>query len=177
VTDRRPVIALDVDGVLNPAGAPTDLGPGWKIHRIEVPEVDVPRSPFVPGRGDRDISVDVCLNAGLHGAWITKMHAEGADVVWATTWEDAANGYLAPLLGIDPLPVGIRTTPEMRSRMQDSARAWKSRSLPRLFRGRPLAWVDNLADTWGLRAGREEEGDERIPDAHRRNRPAGSSPS
>ncbi|WP_203719044.1 HAD domain-containing protein [Asanoa siamensis] len=80
----RPLLLLDVDGVLSPfaaAGCP----PGYKEY------------PFFP---DED-PVWLCLD---HGAWLRQM-AEYFDLVWATGWGIEANRHIAPVLGLGQLPV------------------------------------------------------------------------
>lgn len=105
-TTQKPVVALDIDGVLNAGGAASYLGPGWEDHLLEIPAADLPDSPFVGGGGAHDLTFTATINPAAHGPWITRLR-EYADVVWATTWEQAANAVLAPLLGIDPLPVWL----------------------------------------------------------------------
>jgi hypothetical protein len=79
----RPVLLLDVDGVVNPydGGCP----PGYAEHDL------------FPGEEPVRINPD-------HGRWIIELLGH-YDVVWATGWNDEANDRLAPLLGIAPLPV------------------------------------------------------------------------
>lgn len=151
---RGPVIALDIDGVLSPDARPEDLGPGWVGHQVEIPADDVPDSPFVACGGDLALSLPVVLNPGRHASWITRLR-ERADPVWATTWEEAANTHLAPLLGIGPLPVGISVAVEKPrfgvARDRDAA-LWKAMSLARRYAGRPLVWIDDqnhrFAEGW-----------------------------
>jgi hypothetical protein len=72
----RPLLLLDVDGVLL-----------------------VVRSP-----GDEDEAIDD--EPTLHpeaGAWMAEL-ADAFDVVWATTWEHMANHVVAPALGMASLP-------------------------------------------------------------------------
>ena len=107
--NRKPVVALDVDGVLNAYGMDQDrLLPGWEMVTVDVPTADIPDSPFLPEvpREETAIPITMVVNPGLHGPWITELR-ERADVVWATTWEGMANAALCDVLGIEPLPVGI----------------------------------------------------------------------
>lgn len=147
---NRPVVALDIDGCLNAGGSPSYLGEGWEIHRVEMPAADLPDSPFIGGYGEQDLSIPVCINPSLHGTWITKLR-EHVDVVWATTWEHAANKYLAPLLGIDPLPVGISVRvqlPRFGDAKNHDSTAWKAMALGDAFRGRSLVWVDDYNESY-----------------------------
>ncbi|MER5642469.1 HAD domain-containing protein [Kitasatospora sp. NPDC002227] len=66
----RPLLYLDVDGVLNP-DHPT---PECTTHRI--------------------LDLDVHLSA-RHAAWLQEL-AGTYDLTWATTWEDHANTHLSP---------------------------------------------------------------------------------
>jgi hypothetical protein len=83
VTDpdhARPVVALDIDGVLNPLGEVE-----WHVATpLHVDARRVPDSPFLRGYGRLDLEVTVRLNPA-HGEWITRL-VERAQVVWATTW-------------------------------------------------------------------------------------------
>jgi hypothetical protein len=80
----RPVLLLDLDGVLNPFAAST-CPDGYVEHE------------FFPGEGPERY----CPG---HGAWIRELAAAG-DLRWASAWGEDANRLLAPLLGVDPLPV------------------------------------------------------------------------
>jgi hypothetical protein len=138
----RPVLALDIDGVLNPLVGREDL----VAHRVTLPAARLPRSPFILGFGESDLRLVVRTSAG-HAAWIQDVRSR-ADVVWATTWEHAANDLFAPLLGIDPLPVAVssvRHPPRpVHADTADSA-GWKAEALAEEFTGRPLVWVDDAA--------------------------------
>jgi len=80
----RPVLLLDLDGVLNPFAA-SPCPPGYLEH------------DFYPGEDP----VRYCPD---HAAWITELAAAG-DLRWATAWGEEANTLFAAKLGIDPLPV------------------------------------------------------------------------
>lgn len=142
----KPVVALDIDGVLNAINRAEVLGHGWEDHRVKIPARHLPASPFISGPGDRAMSLGLCLNPGLHGPWISKL-TEIAEVVWATTWEHAANHSLAPLLGIEPLPVGISVRTHKPDRYQwktSDSIGWKSQALEKAYDNRPLVWIDDL---------------------------------
>ena len=106
---------LDLDGVLNPFGAST-CPDGYVEHE------------FHPGEGpDR--------YCPAHGAWIAELAAVG-DVRWASSWGDDANTLLAPLLGIEPLPV-VRFPP-LALRPED-----KIPAIVEAAGDRPTAWIDD----------------------------------
>jgi hypothetical protein len=116
----RPLLFLDVDGVLNTYG-PRDAPPGFTEHDL-FPEDDEP----------------VRLNL-RHGEWISEA-LSAVDIAWATGWNQEANRLLAPLLGIPPLPVV--TMPSSPFRPDDK--------VPRIaaYAGdRPAAWIDDLHTT------------------------------
>lgn len=77
----KPLLLIDVDGVLFPTGG--TIPPGFEYHET-----------------DHYYAV---LNP-THGEWLSEL-ADHFEMVWATTWEHQANQVIAPLLGIKPLPV------------------------------------------------------------------------
>lgn len=111
----RPLLFLDVDGVLNPYAAVScpkgyveyDMFPGEELIRV-----------------NRE-----------HGQWIRELLGL-ADVCWATGWNDNANDLLAPLLGLGKLPVLPMPVPfdpaEKLARIAEHARQ------------RPAAWIDDI---------------------------------
>jgi len=110
----RPVLFLDVDGVINPFGAACPAG--FTEHHL------------FPGEEPVRINPE-------HGIWITEL--TGAfDVVWATGWNDEANRLLAPLLQIKPLPV--LTMPAAPFQPGDKVPLVASYA-----GGRAAAWIDD----------------------------------
>ncbi|MEO3869356.1 HAD domain-containing protein [Nonomuraea sp. B12E4] len=84
--DLRPLILLDVDGVLNPWHK---QGPHWLSVKATCDGVTYP----------------VVLNPE-HGPMLLQLAQEtGAELVWATTWAEAANQEIGPLIGLPELPV------------------------------------------------------------------------
>lgn len=82
-SNPRPVLLVDVDGVLNPWLA-RDCPDGFAEYQ------------FFPGER-------VLLCAG-HGALLTSL-AAAFELVWATAWEHRANRLICPVLAIPQLPV------------------------------------------------------------------------
>jgi hypothetical protein len=110
----RPLLLLDVDGVLNPFGG-------------ECP-VDFTEHDLFPG--EEPIRVNP-----VHGSWIAELARE-FDVTWATGWNDDANGFLAPLLGIPIFPVlAMPAAP-----FQPGA---KVPVIAGFVQRRPVAWIDD----------------------------------
>ncbi|GAA1028717.1 hypothetical protein GCM10009565_56410 [Amycolatopsis albidoflavus] len=60
----------------------------------------------------------------------------GAELAWATSWEDETNTRIGPALGL-PV-VGVRA--------YDQHPDWKFGAVGRFAAGRPLAWLDNDFD-------------------------------
>ena len=87
------------------------------------------------------MEVPLTINPSLHGPWTTALR-EKASVVWATTWEGMANKVLAPLLGIQPLPVALRSE-EFMLKFSQSPMDWKAYTLERMFTERDVCWVDD----------------------------------
>ncbi|WP_242903125.1 HAD domain-containing protein [Actinomadura terrae] len=120
----RPVLLLDVDGVLNPYGT-TECPAGFIEHDL------------FPGEDP----VRLCP---AHGEWIDQLQ-QVFDIAWATGWNDEANRLLAPLLGIQTLPVA--TMPPIPFQPRDKVPA-----IARFVGRRPAVWIDDLhtpeAWTW-----------------------------
>lgn len=81
--DSRPILLVDVDGVLNPWLART-CPPGFGEY------------DFFPGER-------VLLSPG-HGELLLSL-AQAYELVWATAWEHRANRLICPVLALPPLPV------------------------------------------------------------------------
>jgi len=76
----RPLLLLDVDGVLMPTG--TSVPPGFERHFGDDYEVVVSHE---------------------HGVWLRQL-AELFDLVWATTWGASAAPIFGRLLRLPPMP-------------------------------------------------------------------------
>lgn len=131
----RPLLYLDVDGPLNPYAAQPERRPaGYTTIRVALH----------PGRALR-----VWLNPA-HGPALLDL---GYDLCWATTWMDAANRWIAPVVGLPELPyvdfgAGLLAT-------RPDGVHWKTEAIVAHSADRPFAWVDDEqspADTDYVRA-------------------------
>lgn len=80
----KPMLLVDVDGVLNPYGF--DQSPSGFTPYHFFPEDDYP-----------------VLLTDTHGAWLCELGAV-FDMVWASAWEEEANRFIAPLFGLSRWP-------------------------------------------------------------------------
>lgn len=122
----KPLLFLDVDGPLNPFRAKDTERPfGYTTHRMRPSGwKDLRRKPL--------------------RVWLK--HSHGADLlalpyelVWATTWMDEANEWIAPHLGLPELPV-VKFSD---SGPVGTALHWKTRTLIEYADGRDFLWVDD----------------------------------
>jgi hypothetical protein len=121
MADERPILALDVDGVISLFGfdGPATNAPG-RFHLIN--------------------GMAHCISDDV-GARILRL-AEPYEVVWATGWEDRANERLPQILGLEgEFPY---LTFDGKARFGSSH--WKIAPIDRYARNRPLAWIDDCLD-------------------------------
>jgi hypothetical protein len=146
---HRPVVALDVDGVLNVLGGDRLMRePGLRRYECHIPAACQRPSPFRRGYGREDITVRLTLDPA-HTGWIRALQ-QRADVVWATTWDHLANDLVGPLLGLPgPLPVvDLEDAPFSYLKSGDAMRA-KASALRDYAAGRPVVLVDDRPlDEW-----------------------------
>jgi hypothetical protein len=123
--DSRPLLLLDVDGVLIPYAA---AAPPTGFRRYTLQDELVWLAPH-------------------HGDWLRPL-ADQFQLVWATGWEHDANRLIAPILGLPALPV--ITFPR-----DDSGRFSKLPTILQAVGDRALAWVDDeltsAAHDWAAR--------------------------
>ncbi|WP_185836929.1 hypothetical protein [Streptomyces sp. WAC 06783] len=135
-----PVLLVDVDGPLNPyAAKPYRRPEGYGTHRLLTPRWEaaerrrltaegLPNKPAKPLR--------VWLNPG-HGAALAALPFE---LVWATTWEEEANDFVAPVLGLPALPFIRWPSPRPEP---GSGVFWKTPEIVAWAKDRAFAWVDD----------------------------------
>ena len=119
--NERPVLAVDVDGVISLFGfeGPLDEAPG-RFHLID--------------------GIAHCIS-DIAGTQLRRL-AETYELVWATGWEERANDHLPHLLGLpDDLPVLT-----FGGRARFGTAHWKLDALAEYAQERPLAWIDDSLD-------------------------------
>jgi hypothetical protein len=135
----HPLLYLDVDGPLNPYAAKPHRRPeGYTTHRMK-PEGWLAQHPGLPPSRVRPLRV--WLNPS-HGQALLQL-TDRYDLVWATTWREEANTFIAPVLGLPPLPVvdwPTTLTPGPNGTF------WKTRHLVNHAEGRPFVWLDDELD-------------------------------
>lgn len=116
----RPILAVDVDGVISVFGFERrPEGPGYRLELVD--------------------GVPHCISLAA-GERLLRL-ARTFELVWASGWEDKANFYLPAILGLPELPhVGFDGA------ARDRAGHWKLGALEEFSRGRALAWVDDNLD-------------------------------
>lgn len=115
----KPLLAIDIDGVLSLFGFPEDEPPPGQFHLVD----GLPHylSHEAAERLNRLLS--------------------GYDGVWASGWEERANDHLPRILGVPELPHlsfdGRKTFGEAH---------WKLDAIDEYAGERPLAWIDDSFD-------------------------------
>jgi hypothetical protein len=155
----RPLVALDIDGVLNPHPVePSHPAlaarlPGYVEHDITLP-ASKRRLPYLRGHGTETVRGHVLVNTA-HTQWIRSLLDRGVAVGWATTWEHHANEVFGPLLNLPILPLAIEFHADVAGghhhpRMYGfGAMDWKSDALWYRYQDRPLMWIDDHASNLG----------------------------
>jgi hypothetical protein len=117
----RPLLFLDVDGVLSLFDFPTDEGAPGRFH-------------FVDG-------IAHCIGDQC-GRRVERLLAR-FDAVWATGWEEKANEYLPTLLELPELDLPVLT---FDGRAVFGSANWKVQAIDEYAGDRPAAWVDDNHD-------------------------------
>lgn len=114
---EKPLLLLDVDGVICPFGI------------------------FIPKGFEHDSFLDVFWSREM-GKRINRLRKH-FDIVWATLWEESANHFISPLLGLPEFPYIVF----------DPKKLWPAHSTFKLgavqdfVKDRPFIWADDdLAD-------------------------------
>ena len=123
---RKPLLLVDVDGVISLFGFEDGRRPDGSFHSID------------------GIPHFLSATAGEH------LHALAADfeLVWCSGWEEKANEYLPLLLGL-PGPLPYLSFDRSPGRVNAH---WKLEAIDAFAGLRPLAWVDDAfndsCDAW-----------------------------
>lgn len=125
-----PLLFLDVDGPLNPYAAQPERRPaGYTTIRV----------PF--GRDEGPLGRARMLRVWLNPAHGPALLGLGCALVWATTWMDDANRWIAPVLDLPRLP--FVDFGEALLRERPDGVHWKTTAIVAYAGGRPFAWVDD----------------------------------
>ena len=118
---KRPILFLDVDGVISLFGFQSTAPPPGSFH-------------FVDG-------VMHCINESC-GPRLTRL-SERYELVWATGWEEKANEYLPYLLRLEVSELPVLS---FDGQAVFGSAHWKVAAIDEYARGRPAAWVDDFLD-------------------------------
>jgi Swiss Army Knife RNA repair-like protein len=121
VDHDRPILALDVDGVIS-------------LFGFQEPLADV------PGHFHLIDGMAHCIVDGI-GERLARL-ADHYEIVWATGWEDRANDRLPEILGL-PGKLPFLT---FDGNARFGSAHWKIAAIDRYGGQRPLAWVDDCID-------------------------------
>ena len=119
--DPRPVLAVDVDGVISLFGFDGPLeDAGGRFHLID--------------------GMAHCISDAA-GPQLLRL-GEVYELIWATGWEARANDHLPLILGLP----GELPALTFGGRARFGTAHWKLEALDEYARGRPLAWIDDSLD-------------------------------
>ncbi len=123
---RKPLLMIDIDGVISLFGFAPERRPEGAFHAID------------------GIVHFISAEAGRH---LLDLTAE-FELVWCSGWEEKANEYLPHLLGLPgPYPFLAFARSPGRTRAH-----WKLEAIDAFAGRRPLAWVDDAfndaCDSW-----------------------------
>jgi hypothetical protein len=121
MADERPVLALDVDGVISLFGFDPQHGVPGAFHWID--------------------GIAHCIPDAL-GKRLERL-AEHFELVWATGWEEKANEYLPFIL---KLPFSELPVLTFAGRAVFGTAHWKQDAIAEYAGSRPLAWIDDSLD-------------------------------
>jgi hypothetical protein len=126
----RPLLLLDIDGVLLP-----------------VRDNTVPGGYYPPSGDFRKVSLEHWDTGETHRIWISPVNAarlrrlgEHFEIVWATGWNQHANEIIAPLHELTDLPVIELARSEDLRALQTS---WKLPAVINYVTDQPCVWIDD----------------------------------
>jgi hypothetical protein len=123
----RPLLAVDIDGVISLFGFDQPVEPGRA------------RPGDAPGEYHLIDGMLHCI-ALETGPRLNRL-AESYELIWASGWEDRANDHLPNILGVPKLH---HLTFDGRARFGTAH--WKLEALEEYSGSRPLAWIDDSLD-------------------------------
>jgi hypothetical protein len=126
MSDTRPLVLLDVDGVLNLGLFASSKQRDRLVYRHKwySGRAGDPRDPYASR---------IVLNRAW-GPMLRSLAEAGAELAWATTWNGTANWFIGPLLGLPEL----RWAPAVHRRKAYTVIPWTE--------GRPWAWFEDYED-------------------------------
>lgn len=140
-TTTKPILLLDVDGVVNAFG---------------------PRRPHVErqlgGRRVKGVWIPYVIRFDNEVVEMIDRLAEHFEIHWATMWNQAANEEISPALGVEPFPVmhcnhnaGWDVAADEGMNAVEIHRLWYAKTplIPEYVGDQPFAWLDDdhaLAD-------------------------------
>jgi hypothetical protein len=131
-SDNRPILFVDVDGVISLFGFNPSGKPDGAFHSID----------------------GIIHLIGAEAAGRLARLADAYELVWATGWEEKANEYLVHILAL-PGDLPVLT---FDGRAVFGSSHWKLDAIDDYASGRPAAWIDDNLDDRAERwaAGRAE---------------------
>jgi len=130
-TAEKPLLLVDIDGVISLFGSPLNVQPGAGHPSSEAGRERIQGSLH---------SIDGTPHflSATAAAHLLEL-AEDFDLVWASGWEERAEEHLPRLLG---LPAGLPFLRFERSPGKGNAH-WKLAAIDAYAGTRPLAWIDD----------------------------------
>ncbi|RFU86941.1 hypothetical protein DY218_09880 [Streptomyces triticagri] len=136
----RPVLLIDVDGPLNPYAAKPHRRPaGYRTYRILTPRWEAAERERLAAWG-QPVGRVRPLRVWLDPSHGPALAALPYDLVWATTWEEEANSFIATELGLPRLPYLVWRSPRPDP---PPGVYWKTPEIVDWAQGRPFAWIDD----------------------------------
>lgn len=136
--EDRPVLYLDIDGVLNPwrAKNPRKHWPDYRKHTVNLPDGRSYRMWFAPSLGNAVAALAARRNT---------------EIVWATSWAD----HLNLVTDLSGLPDGLRSLPYDPEADSDLRNCGKLPFVAADAGSRPVVWVDDALGTGDKQWARE----------------------
>lgn len=171
MTYNNIVLALDIDGVLNRLARPKmwdkltpvqkalnyypepDPATGtywwdrdwdkWREVAVTLTPEDSPKSRYF--RTPTEPTTFNLMVSDELNQWILSLAAQGVELMWATTWEHAANKVVAPLLGFPELSLAVESGLYI-PRFREDTDGWKANSMAAnpLLEGKNVIWLDDM---------------------------------